>query len=191
MTPADTLPSAPSRSRHGILRTALALAAGAVLALPLAACSSGGHVHGAPDAQAGHADGASANGHAERGAGRPGGASEVDRTVAIELSDAMDYTPSSLQVARGETVRFAVRNGGRLVHEFVLGTNAELLAHRESMTSHPDMRHDEPGMLSLEPGGSGEVIWTFTEPGTFTYACLRPGHYEAGMRGEVVVAAAR
>ena len=177
-----------------------ALPAGAALALlTLSACSTHGHGEGAHHGDGGHGEGDPHAGSAGHGdgdrhagpAGRPGDPGSVGRTVRIGMTDAMDYDPASLTVRRGETVRFAVRNGGRLVHEFVLGTDAGLLAHRETMTSHPDMRHDEPGMLSLEPGGSGEVIWTFTEPGTFTYACLRPGHYEAGMRGEVVVAAAR
>ncbi|NDW02705.1 plastocyanin/azurin family copper-binding protein, partial [Salipiger sp. PrR002] len=29
--------------------------------------------------------------------------------------------------------------------------------------------------------------WTFGEPGTFEFACLLPGHYEAGMHGPLTV----
>jgi len=45
----------------------------------------------------------------------------------------------------------------------------------------------EPGMAHVKPGATGEIVWQFTQAGEFQFACLIPGHFEAGMFGKVVV----
>ena len=111
-----------------------------------------------------------------------------ERTVKITMSDAMRYDPSEITVKRGETVRFVATNGGKLVHEMVIGTRKELEEHAKHMRAHPHMEHhDAPGMLRLDPGKSGEMGYTFKRAGTFYYGCLEPGHFEAGMIGKIVV----
>ncbi len=102
----------------------------------------------------------------------------------------MRFTPASVNARQGETIRFIVSNAGKLKHEFVLGTAKGLAAHAEAMKKFPDMHHNAPNMASLEPGATGEVIWRFTKPGTIAFACLQVGHYDAGMKGAVHVAAA-
>ena len=57
------------------------------------------------------------------------------------------------------------------------------------MKRFPDMEHDEPNKLSLAPGKRGEVIWQFTKTAAVDFACLHPGHFDAGMKGRVIVAA--
>ena len=182
-------PYLPSRVLLGALASAAFL-------LTLSACSMGEHGeaghHG--DAGGGHHDGESAmgddhggEGHHEGPAGRPGKIAEVDRTVVVSMSDAMDYSPANVSVARGETVRFEVTNAGQLVHEFVLGTEEEILEHHEMMKRFPGMEHEEPNSVSLEAGASGDVVWQFTEAGEVSFACLQPGHYEAGMKGAVII----
>jgi uncharacterized cupredoxin-like copper-binding protein len=99
----------------------------------------------------------------------------------------MRYTPSSIQVKQGETVRFVVKNQGKVKHELSLGTQKELLEHLEQMKKFPDMEHDEPGKVTLSPGQQGEIVWQFTKTGTVNFACLMPGHYEAGMKGAIKV----
>ena len=128
-----------------------------------------------------------APGHGQSTAGEPGKAAQVGRTITISMSDTMRYTPSSLQVKQGETVRLIIRNEGKLKHEFSLGSEAELKEHYEVMKKYPDMEHDEPGKLNLAPGKSGEILWRFTQAGTIHFACLYPGHYDAGMKGQVQV----
>ena len=49
------------------------------------------------------------------------------------------------------------------------------------------MEHDEPNMAHVKPGATGEIVWQFTKAGEFQFACLIPGHFEAGMVGKVVV----
>ncbi len=119
--------------------------------------------------------------------GKPGDAARVSRTIEVVMSDDMRFTPSNIQVRRGETVRFLVRNAGQVRHEFSLGTKQELEEHYEEMKKFPDMVHDEPNKVSVEPGQQGEVIWQFTRGGAVDFACLHVGHYEAGMKGQVKV----
>ena len=48
--------------------------------------------------------------------------------------------------------------------------------------------HDEPNSLLLEPGKSGEIVWTFPKHAELQFACNVPGHYGAGMHGEIALA---
>jgi len=111
----------------------------------------------------------------------------VKRTVEIRMSDTMRYTPERIEVRVGETVRFVHRNDGKTLHEFVLGTKKTLDEHAAQMRKHPGMEHDEPYMAHVKAGTTAETIWTFNRAGEFDFACLVPGHYEAGMVGKIVV----
>ena len=103
------------------------------------------------------------------------------------MTDAMRFTPASITVKKGETVRFVVKNSGKLKHEMVLGTANELREHAELMKKFPEMEHEEPNQVVLDPGKEGELVWQFTKSGTFDFACLQPGHFDAGMRGKIAV----
>lgn len=116
-----------------------------------------------------------------------GDAAKVSRTVEIRMSDAMRFLPAAIQVKRGETVRFVLRNDGRMLHEMVVGTKAALEEHAAVMRKFPDMEHDEPYMAHVAPGKTGEIVWQFNRSGDFEFACLIPGHYEAGMVGKIAV----
>lgn len=109
------------------------------------------------------------------------------RTMKVTMSDTMRFSPGVLTVRRGETVRIVVRNDGKTLHEMVLGTDEELARHAELMRKFPDMEHDEPHMVHVKPGHTEDMVWTFNRPGEFRFACLIPGHYEAGMLGKIVV----
>jgi uncharacterized cupredoxin-like copper-binding protein len=123
----------------------------------------------------------------EKAFGRTGDPRNVTRTIRIGAHDTMRYSPSQITVRQGETIRFIVANRGKVPHEIVLGTIDELKEHAEWMKKHPTMEHDAPYMVHLRPGGSGEMVWQFTEPGEFHFACLIPGHFEAGMKGSIRV----
>jgi uncharacterized cupredoxin-like copper-binding protein len=117
-------------------------------------------------------------------------AGKARRTVVVAMSDNMRFTPDALSVRQGETIRIVVRNEGKLLHEFVLGTQKELEEHAALMLRFPDMEHDEPYMAHVPPGQTREIVWTFNRAGDFDFACLMAGHYQAGMTGKVAVAAA-
>jgi uncharacterized cupredoxin-like copper-binding protein len=104
-----------------------------------------------------------------------------------ETESGMAFTPTRIQVRQGEQVQFVLRNGGELDHELVIGTVEANRRHAEEMASHPDMGHEDPNAKRLGPKTSGVLRWQFTQAGTFEYACLIPGHREAGMVGTVVV----
>lgn len=119
--------------------------------------------------------------------GIAGTPADVERTLTIDMTDAMRFTPDAITVKEGETVRFIVRNKGRMLHEMVIGTPAELARHAAMMARFPNMEHDAPYMVHAEAGKTGEIVWTFNRAGQFEFACLIPGHYEAGMRGTLTV----
>jgi len=119
--------------------------------------------------------------------GKPASISEATKTVEIDMSDSMRFKPGRIEIKQGETIRFVVRNQGDVKHEMVLGTLAELKEHAKLMVRFPEMEHDDPNAVSLEPGKAGEFAWTFTKAGRFDFACLVPGHFEAGMKGRITV----
>lgn len=125
----------------------------------------------------------------EKAFGRPGDPKKTVRTIHMEMSDEMEYLPNGLRLKVGDTVKFLVRNSGKIMHELVLGTMDELREHAELMRKHPSMEHDEPYMAHVRPGRTETIVWQFTKPGAFYYGCLVPGHFEAGMIGIVRVRA--
>ena len=120
--------------------------------------------------------------------GRAGDPKKATRTVRIGMADTMRYTPSEVKVRKGETVKFIVRNNGKVGHEMVLGTMEALNEHAEMMKKHPGMHHDDSHSVDIAPGKSSNFIWQFTKAGTFHFGCFEPGHFEAGMVGKVQVA---
>ena len=95
--------------------------------------------------------------------------------------------PAKVEVKKGEQVKFVLRNNGELDHEFILAKKEENLKHAEAMKKNPDMEHDDPNGKTLQPGQKTELLWHFSKAGTFEFACLIPGHREAGMLGSVHV----
>jgi uncharacterized cupredoxin-like copper-binding protein len=167
------------------LRKPLLAIAGAASLLILPATAS---AHGSTHAESGGKRKIEATAvYEEKAFGRPGERARDTRTVRIVGTDDMRYTPARIRVKQGETVRFVVRNGGKILHETVLGTKPELEEHYELMKKFPDMEHDEPHMVHLKPGETGEMVWRFTRAGEFYFACLMPGHYDKGMIGKIVV----
>jgi uncharacterized cupredoxin-like copper-binding protein len=119
--------------------------------------------------------------------GIAGDSKQVTRTIQVVMSDKMRFAPDVLTVKKGETIRFEVRNAGKVLHEMVIGTRQELDAHAEMMKKHPNMEHDEAYMAHVSAGKKADIVWHFNREGDFEFACLISGHYEAGMRGKIKV----
>ncbi|CDN48310.1 cupredoxin domain-containing protein [Neorhizobium galegae] len=138
------------------------------------------------------ASGSHAGGHGEMAAGEPGDKSKVSQTIRISMKEMPDgkmiFTPNDFKVRKGQTVRFTIKNEGELDHEFVLDQEAKVMEHKAVMEKFPDMEHDDPNAIRLKAGKSGDIVWKFTNDGVFKIACLVPGHYDAGMHGDVTVA---
>lgn len=111
----------------------------------------------------------------------------VTRTIKIEMSDQMRFTPDVIRVKKGDVIKFVHANAGQIMHEFVLGTSDSLVEHAEMMKKFPGMEHSEPYMTHVAPGKKGEITWQFSEAGEFAFGCLIPGHFDAGMKGTVIV----
>lgn len=123
--------------------------------------------------------------------GKPGKASEVSRTIEVIMKETDDgemiFEPKEINVEKGETIRFMVMNKGELEHEFVLDDHDGVMEHKGLMERMPEMEHDDPNSVRLDPGMDGEVIWSFANAGPFEFACLIPGHYDSGMKGMLTV----
>lgn len=146
------------------------------------------------------ANGALAHGKAQRDAnrlisteekafGREGDPAKATKTIRVSMSDRMRFSPATLTVREGETVRFLVTNRGKAMHEMVIGTPAELEEHAALMKKFPGMEHDEPYMAHVAPGKTETMVWQFTKAGEFQFGCLVPGHFESGMQGRITVVA--
>lgn len=163
------------------LASACALLAAAAAAGAAAPHGSHGHAHTPPAAAQ----------KEQKSWGIAGDAKSATRTVALSMDDTMRFTPDKLAFQQGETVRFVIRNQGKLLHELVIGTKAELDAHAAMMAKSPGMKHEDPSTAHVPAGKSGELVWTFNRAGEFDFACLVAGHYQAGMVGKISVTASR
>ena len=141
------------------------------------------------------AAGSHAGGHGEADMmqiGKPGDASKSWRTVTVTMMEDGDggmlFKPATLNVREGETLRLKFVNKGELEHEFVMDAHEGIMEHKALMERFPEMEHDDPNAIRLAPGASGEIVWTFANAGAFGFACLIPGHYDSGMKGDIVVA---
>jgi len=180
------------KSRRRFLATGLAAG---VLALQRGAFAHGGPAHAdkASNVPAGESATGSATGSAtappkaQQPWGIAGDVAAVVRTIPIVMSDSMRFVPDRIEVRLGETIRFTHENRGAVMHEMVIGTPAALAEHAELMERFPEMEHDEPWMAHVPPGGRGEMIWQFNRAGEFQFACLIPGHFQAGMIGSITV----
>ena len=126
-----------------------------------------------------HAD----HGEEKNPEGVPGKSDDVTRTIEVIMDDTMRFTPSVIDVKEGETVRLMVKNTGQLKHVMVIDEMSNLMAHAKMMQEMPNMVNYDLNTASLEANETGEIIWTFTRSGKVDFACLMPGHYEAGMHG--------
>lgn len=159
-------------TKHLLLAMAMAMAMAPMVAL--AAGNGGNHLedHRHP---------------VSRNAGKPGNPARVTRIIKVAMHDTMRFTPDKISVRAGDTVRFVIRNTGKVDHEMVIGTSGDLKAHAQMMRDMPMARHADANQVSLAPGQQGTLIWKFDRPGTVDFACLLPGHHEAGMVGKVMV----
>lgn len=157
------------------MKTASVLAAGIMLAMLAGATLAGGMSM-------------PASGGEHFAFGHPGPGSGPVRVIHIRALDTLRFDPSRIVVTRGETVEFVVTNAGKLAHEFVIGDAAEQAAHEKEMEAMPNMSmEDDVNGISLPPGHTRTLVWTFTHGGTFEFACHIPGHFAAGMVGKIIV----
>ena len=125
--------------------------------------------------------------------GEPGKAADVGRTIHL-VADDIKFDKKTITVKAGETVRFVVTNKGEMVHDLTLGTEKVQAAHRKEMLEMMNkgmalgkMDHADPNAVMIKPGETKELIWKFKKARSFEFACNVPGHYESGMKGDIVI----
>jgi len=113
---------------------------------------------------------------------------KADRNVRIEMSD-IEFSIETLDVTKGETVKFEFTNSGKLDHDAFIGDEAAQTEHEASMRSG-DSGHDHSGSdaITVQPGRTRSLTYTFDEPGEIIVGCHETGHYDAGMKIVVTVA---
>ena len=127
--------------------------------------------------------------------GEPGKESEINRTIEIIATDDLKFSIPALEVKDGETIKFVVINKGEIAHDFTIGTPEIQTAHQkemakmmEAMSSHEGhkMDHNDPNALFLNPGEKKELVWKFKQTSKLEFGCNVPGHYQAGMKGNII-----
>lgn len=120
--------------------------------------------------------------------GHPGPGNGAEQVIRVRALDTLRFQPARITVRRGETVKFVITNAGKLAHEFVIGDAAVQAAHEQEMQAMPGMpMQTDVNAVSLPPGETRDLVWTFTRDGTVEYACHVPGHFTAGMRGQIII----
>ena len=114
------------------------------------------------------------------GPGDPGfvaGTRSAPRVVRILAKPNLRFTPGTVRVKAGETIRFKVTVMGPVVHEFMVSPAADVAADKSGT----------PEIAGISMMQTKSITYTFTGSGPFAYACHAPGHYEAGMTGRIVI----
>ena len=126
-----------------------------------------------------------------------GPAAAPTRTVNIAMMD-IAYEPKTVSAQQGERIEFVFDNKGKLPHDAFIGDAAAQAEHEKemgkeegSMAGDHDTDKDKDKnatAITVEPGQTGRVTYTFDKPGTIEIGCHEPGHYAAGMKVIVTVA---
>ena len=104
--------------------------------------------------------------------------------VVVDINHSR-FAPDELRVESGTTIRFVIHNRDPIDHEFILGDAGVQRLHENG--THAE--HDAvPGEVSVPAGKTRSTTFTFAEPGRLIIGCHLPGHYDYGMRADVIVA---
>ena len=140
--------------------------------------------------------------------GERGDPNNIDRVIIIKMYDNY-YEPNIINIKKGETIKFIVKNLGEMVHEYNIGTREMHIKHQPEMQKLIDheillvdkidrvkmkkmskmdhsLSHSHSNSIMLEPKKTGEIIWKFSKAINLEMACNIPGHYESGMVGNLI-----
>jgi uncharacterized cupredoxin-like copper-binding protein len=120
------------------------------------------------------------------------GTDSSPREIDLTMTDEMTFAPATIEVRRGETVLFRIRNSSNEAHEAYIGSEEEQTLHAtrhsavasEEQTAIP---HINQPAVHVPPLGTGEFLYRFDERVELVIGCHYPGHYEAGMRAVIEV----
>ncbi len=125
--------------------------------------------------------------------------------VALEGTDARVFHADRFELPPGVPVELKLTNTGtmpraQMAHNFVLvADDSQLFEFNLAAGTAADTDHVPPGyddyvLAASALAGPGETVTvTFTaptQPGRYPFLCTFPGHYDAGMKGVLVVTGA-
>ncbi|MBI2322268.1 MAG: cupredoxin domain-containing protein [Chloroflexi bacterium] len=140
----------------------------------------------------------------ESGAPEPAAEATVPSVIEIRLAE-FRFAPEVIRVKAGQQVRLEFVNEGKIPHEFVAGRKAELREgtverYKTDLFAGLPVAHTVDkgkvekaagGPMALEIKSGGRATLAFTLPadraGTWEVGCFLPGHYDAGMKGSLVI----
>lgn len=119
------------------------------------------------------------------------------RMIEITMKE-FTFSPRTITVSPGETVILKFTNVGALEHEFMAGrapvpsrgyTEDWLKRAVPALASHthPGEEHLGEGIRVSADWGNRVTLVVPEETGTYEFGCFITGHYEAGMKGSIVV----
>lgn len=108
--------------------------------------------------------------------------------IEVKMTDALKMEPAEITVKAGQSVTFVVTNVGAIEHEFYLGDEAMQAAEEQRMKSGA-MVMDSPEGITVKPGETRELTYTFDTVGQTIAGCHVVGHYAAGMKATITVGA--
>jgi uncharacterized cupredoxin-like copper-binding protein len=110
----------------------------------------------------------------------------VVRLVATNFG----FDPARIEVRRGELIRFVLENPTDLPHEMFIGSEDEQhqhnRAHRVTEDSGGDHEADGPAAVFVPPRGTAHLDYRFVDISAVIIGCHLIGHWESGMRAEVM-----
>lgn len=110
-----------------------------------------------------------------------------DRTIEVEMRD-IAFAPTAFDVRAGEKVRFVFRNTGQVTHDALIGDQAAQEAQERAMREGDGNQGRGSNAVSVAPGKTAQLVYTFDRPGQLVLGCHQPGHYTGGMKAAINVA---
>ncbi|MEO5680216.1 MAG: plastocyanin/azurin family copper-binding protein [Acidimicrobiales bacterium] len=124
------------------------------------------------------------------GIGQAGDKANATRTIEVRQYDTPRLEPAFFNVKPSETVTFKIVNTGTRIHEFYLGNEKDQKGRESTMKemgSSPMAMADKANGVTVDPGATKELTWTFAKSGQVLFGCHEPGDYEKGMKGTIRV----
>lgn len=110
-----------------------------------------------------------------------------DREFTLTMEE-WGYSDMQIDVKMGERIKFTVKNGGQIPHEFMF-MNMPLMATVEYRLARADwslLEHEalfeQPLVL---PGGEFTFTVEITQAGSWMFMCMLPYHMQMGMMGQM------
>jgi len=112
---------------------------------------------------------------------------DYDREIVLTMSE-WKFSDMKIDVKPGERIRFTVKNGGQIPHEFMfmsppLMNAVNYRAHRADWSLFEHEALYEKALVL--PGGEFSFVLKVTQPGSWMFMCMLPYHMEMGMMGQM------